>query len=333
MERSDLCTYVREIRDHLWAGEAAVMVGAGFSRNANPRHEGVGEMKAWSALVKRMHERMSRGCDDSDGLRESEFRAGNFTEIAEQFEQLIGRAELRSAIQKSVPDDNYEPSPLHEMLMALPWTDVFTTNYDRLLERTRSRVPNRSYDVVRTASQLPKSSQPRIIKLHGDFNLPNEPLIITREDYREYPQKRIAFVNTVRQSLMENSFVLVGFSGDDPNFKKWIGWLRDVLAERRHKTYLCGLHANLSSGKRKVLQRDGIRPVDLSSAFTNDEDVTHESALRWLFCSLYAGQPPNGRNWPQPSGWPSRWGECSQYLSSDEEIREEPGEPSSQPPT
>lgn len=330
MERSDLCTYVREIRDRLWAGEAAVMVGAGFSRNANPRHEGVGEMNAWSTLIERMHERMNRGCDGSDDSSKSDPSAGNFTEIAEQFEQLIGRAELRSVIQKSVPDDDYEPSALHEMLMALPWTDVFTTNYDRLLERTRSSVPNRSYSVVQTASQLPKSSQPRIFKLHGDFNLPNEPLIITREDYRKYPQKRIAFVNTVRQSLMENSFVLVGFSGDDPNFKKWMGWLRDVLDKRRHKAYLCGLHANMSSGRRKVLHRDGIQPVDLASAFPNNEDVSHESALRWFFCSLYAGQPPSGRSWPQPNRWPSPWDECSQYLSPDRTIHEEPQKPSSQ---
>jgi hypothetical protein len=310
------------------------MVGAGFSRNADPLHEDVGGITAWGNLIKRLQRRLNRGCGDGSESGESEPCVGDFAEIAEEFEQVFGRTELRSAIQRSVPDEDYEPSVLHEMLMGLPWTDVFTTNYDRLLERTRSEVPNRSYSVVRSAAQLPKSSQPRIVKLHGDFDLPNEPLVITREDYRTYPKERVAFVNTVRQSLMENSFVLVGFSGDDPNFKNWIGWLRDVLAERRHTTYLCGLHSSLSPGKQKVLLRDGIQPVDLSSVFSDDRDASYESTLKWLFCSLYAGQPPSGRYWPKPIDRESQWAGCSEVdpLASDRALKEEQSEPQAQPP-
>jgi len=309
------------------------MVGAGFSRNANPLHDDVDGMTAWGELIERLHKRLNRHCGDDSKSDRDEPCVADFAEIAEEFEQVFGRTELRSAIQRSVPDEDYEPGDLHEMLMGLPWTDVFTTNYDRLLERTRHRVPNRSYSVVQSASQLPKSSQPRIVKLHGDFNLPNEPLVITREDYRTYPQNRIAFVNTVRQSLMENSFVLVGFSGDDPNFKNWIGWLRDVLAKRRHTTYLCGLHSSMSSGKRRVLLRDGIQPVDLSCAFP-EKDISHESALRWFFCSLYAGQPPNGRHWPRPIDRVSQWDTCSeiQHLPPDQALRKEPEKPQSKPP-
>lgn len=329
MERSELCTHVREIRDRLWAGEAAVMVGAGFSRNADPLHEDVDGMAAWSGLIKQLHARLNRGCGDDGESAESEPCVAEFAEIAEEFEHVFGRTELRSAIRQSVPDEVHEPSILHEMLLGLPWMDVFTTNYDRLLERTLVEVPNRSYSVVRSPCQLPKSSQPRIVKLHGDFDLPNEPLVITREDYRTYPQKRVAFVNTVRQSLMENSFILVGFSGDDPNFKNWIGWLRDVLAERRHTTYLCGLHSSLSPGKRKVLLRDGIQPVDLSSAFPEVKDIGHRSALEWLFCSLYAGQPPSGRYWPEPIDKVGKWGRCSTvgYLKADQALRDELREP------
>lgn len=332
MTRSELCTHIQEIRDRVWAGEAAVMVGAGFSRNADPLHEDAGSMTAWGDLIKRLHTRLNRGCGGDSESGNSEPCMTDFMEIAEEFEQVFGRTELRSEIQQSVPDEDYEPSTLHEMLLGLPWTDVFTTNYDRLLEWTRARVPNLSYSVVRSASQLPKSIRPRVVKLHGDFYLPNEPLVITREDYRTYPQKRVAFVNTVRQSLMENSFVLVGFSGDDPNFKNWMGWLRDVLAERSHTTYLCGLHSRLSTGKRKVLLRDGIQPVDLSSAFSEDEEIDHKSALQWLFCSLYAGQPPSGRYWPKPINKVGRWDGCStvDYLPADRALQEELREP--QPP-
>lgn len=335
MERSELCTHVREIRDRLWSGEAAVMVGAGFSRNADPLHGDVDGMAAWSGLIKQLHTRLHRGCGDEGGSDESEPCATEFAEIAEEFEHVFGRTELRSAIRQSVPDDLYEPSLFHKMLLGLPWMDVFTTNYDRLLERTLVEVPNRSYSIVRSASQLPKSSQPRIVKLHGDFDLPNEPLVITREDYRTYPKERVAFVNTVRQSLMENSFVLIGFSGADPNFKNWVGWLRDVLAERRHTTYFCDLHSGMSPGKRQVLLRDGIQPVDLSAAFSQSDDIGYKSALRWLFCSLYAGQPPSGRYWPEPVDKVGQWDGCSavDYLEADRALQEEPKEPQSPQPS
>ena len=73
-------------------------------------------------------------------------------------------------------------------------------------------------------------SQPRIFKLHGSF--PSQfPLIVTEEDYRTYPSEFAPFVNTVQQAMMETVFILIGFSGDDPNFRNWSGWVRDNLGE------------------------------------------------------------------------------------------------------
>ena len=52
---------------------------------------------------------------------------------------------------------------------------------------------------------------------------------MSEEDFRRYPLDHAPFVNTVQQSLLENFFVLIGFSGNDPNFKKCIGWIHDNL--------------------------------------------------------------------------------------------------------
>ena len=72
------------------------------------------------------------------------------------------------------------------------------------------------------------TTHPRIVKLHG--SLPSQfPLIVTEEDYRTYPTKFAPFVNTVQQAMMETVFCLIGFSGYDPNFLEWSGWVRDNL--------------------------------------------------------------------------------------------------------
>ena len=65
----------------------------------------------------------------------------------------------------------------------LPWRDVFTTNYDTLLERAADKVSKRRYNVVVNQEDLVNSNDaPRILKLHGSF--PSQrPFIITEEDY------------------------------------------------------------------------------------------------------------------------------------------------------
>ena len=95
-------------------------------------------------------------------------------------------------------------------LLDLPWSDVFTTNYDTLLERARRSVISQRYDVVLKPDDLGHSNRPRIVKLHGSFPS-DRPFIITDEDYRRYPHEFAPFVNAVRQALLENTLCLIGF--------------------------------------------------------------------------------------------------------------------------
>ena len=86
---------------------------------------------------------------------------------------------------------------------------------------------------------ISSAAAPRIIKLHG--TVPGSeycPLIVTEEDYRTYPTKFAPFVNTVQQLMMETALLLIGFSGDDPNFLSWSGWVRDNLGGSAPKIYL-----------------------------------------------------------------------------------------------
>lgn len=94
-----------------------------------------------------------------------------------------------------------------------------------------------------TKETLLYSKSPRIIKLHGSF--PNiRPFIMSEEAFRTYPQKYPEFVNTVRQSLIENLFCLIGFSGNDPNFLSWLGWIRDVMGEQMTNAILVDYRPN-----------------------------------------------------------------------------------------
>ena len=148
-------------------------------------------------------------------------------------------------------------------MLELPWKDIFTTNYDTLLERAAEKVTKRRYNVVVSQNDLINSADAtRIVKLHGSF--PSyRPFIITEEDYRTYPVKFAAMVNTVQQALLENVFCMVGFSCEDPNFINWVGWINDNLGKSSsQKMYMVSVN-HMEEPKRKLLFNQNIVVIDL----------------------------------------------------------------------
>ena len=232
-------------------------------------------------------------------MQQAEATSG-FLRLAQEYETAFGREALERLIADAVPDLRFEPGDLHQRLLALPWSDVFTTNWDTLLERATTHVIDRHYDVVRTIAEIPGSARPRIVKLHGTLPA-TRPLIFTEEDFRTYPSRFAPFVNLAQQSIMENVFCLLGFSGDDPNFLYWSGWVRDHLKEYAPRIYLVGW-LDLPPPRRRMLEDRGVVPIDLARLpIQGDlwpEETRRQRAIEWFLSSLEAAEPPNEVNWP-----------------------------------
>ena len=296
--------HLHQLQEDLWqwpSSRAAVMVGAGLSLNTEPRSGVKSRFPTWRQLVWAMHDELyPKSANETVAEkqeRQDHFGGIDMLRLASEYEAAFGRCKLELLIKIQNPDSEHLPSPLHQLLLQLPWKDVFTTNYDTLLERTE--VPGRAYQPVTTANDLTTAFSPRIVKLHG--SLPSQtPFIITEEDYRTYPDQFAPFVNTVQQALIENSLVLIGFSGDDPNFLQWIGWIRDQLGERHAPIYLVGLLA-LNNAQRTLLERRGVTPIDLSPVFSGSNLVAeiHAASLEWFFRSLLAAKPQRPEQWAE----------------------------------
>ncbi|PNU19875.1 SIR2 family protein [Geothermobacter hydrogeniphilus] len=288
---SSISPYLNEIAERLWSGHAAVMVGAGFSRNARPNGTSCSVFPDWHQLGDLFYEGAYGGTPDTKS------KYLNVLKLADEMQAALGRPALDQALRDAIPDYEYEPSPLHVKLLDLPWTDVFTTNYDTLLERACTSITSQKYDVVVNKEDLVYSAKPRIIKLHGSF--PSErPFIITEEDYRRYPKDFAPFVNTVQQALLENTLCLIGFSGDDPNFLQWIGWIRDNLGNQNSpKIYLIGV-LNLSVAQVKLLEQRNIVLVDMSKCAGIDGD--HYKGLEQFLEYLISRKAEDNRlEWPK----------------------------------
>ncbi|WP_165361333.1 SIR2 family NAD-dependent protein deacylase [Lichenibacterium ramalinae] len=226
-------------------------------------------------------------------------------DLAERYEETFGRGRLEGLIRGVVTDDAWEPGRLHERLLGLPWTDVLTTNYDTLLERAAGRITGIRYEPVLTPEDVARTRSPRVVKLHG--SLPSHtPFVITASDYAAYPTRFAPFVNLARQILLENDVLMVGFSGDDPNFVNWTGWVRAEMDRHARTLFLAGT-LDLDDAGRNRLRERSIVPVDLGPLVPDrdgDQDGRNARALELLVDALQRARPPSPGDWPSRFDWP-----------------------------
>ncbi len=246
------------IVDRLMDSHASLFVGAGFSKNAQLL-SGSNLPPDWNELGDLFFEK-ARGHKPSRKEREY----ANVLRLAEEVECVCGRDVLSSLITDAINDDNLEPSNLHVQLLSLPWKDVFTTNYDTLLERAANILneqAKRVYSFITNDQQIGLSSQPFLMKLHGDIKEPGS-IIITEEDYRQYPAHHQAMIGHIQHTIMLETLVLIGFSGNDPNFIQWLGWVKDALSNNQRKVYLLTVD-KVSDSLIKTFEKKNVIIVDL----------------------------------------------------------------------
>ena len=269
----------------LWDNEAAVMVGAGFSKVCMRENDSP-MPPLWGDFAKFME----------TSLGYTAGRGPDALRLAQEYRAQHGQDGLYRLIRQLVTDEQWEPSRLHRQLVELPWRDILTTNWDTLLERTSPRTPDRIYSCVRTVDDIARQRSPRIVKLHG--SLPSHtPLVFTEDDFRRYPTQFAPFVNLAQQVMLENELCLLGFSGIDPNFLAWSGWVRDTLHISARRIRLIGV-LNLTPAARILLEQRNVTPIDLGPLVKNfDPSQEHEQALVLFFAALAETKPPSPFEW------------------------------------
>lgn len=252
---SSIASKLEHVRQYMNINRVTAFVGAGFSLNAVI--PGNATMKTWSQLRDVFLDKLY---GDNDDKREDN---SDVVRLASMVDAQYGHNELDCILEAALPDNLIRPGRLHEMMVKLPWKDILTTNYDTLLERAAQQTAS-SYTLVTNKETLLYKTSPRIIKLHGSF--PNiHPYIMTQEDYRRYPADHPDMVNTARQCFLESLVCLIGFSGEDPNFRAWIGWLRDVIGiEKLCPTYLVTYKTEFHAAEKALLAQMGIDYINLA---------------------------------------------------------------------
>lgn len=152
------------------------------------------------------------------------------------------------------------------------------------------------YTIIKSSKEIINSSQQHcIFKLHGSLRNSDDygfdenhhlQYIICQEDYDSYVEKHEAFVDLMRISLLRESFCIIGFSCDDPNFLLWVNWVKDVN-DKSHdnktqplpKYYINVDDNDLPVDKLQMLEHHGISIIDLKSLYDGTEKLTRKERL------------------------------------------------------
>lgn len=256
--------YIPYIVQSLKTGHAAIMVGPGFSQYADKCNRMDCDFLGWEQRMDYFYE-MLYGSENGPGKEYIE----PFL-LTDQLEQAIGRTALEEILRQLIADQQYAPTELFQKLMEFPWRDVFTTNYDTLLEKAASHIPDREYDVITSQDDLIRNENiSRLIKLYGSF-ASNRPYVITGEDYRTYPELHAPMLNTVRQAFLENTFLMIGYSVNDPDFLKWTEWIMDFFSKSSPRKLYMIAESHVAVTQSTILFKKNIIVVELEKIWKED---------------------------------------------------------------
>jgi hypothetical protein len=202
-------TFLDIYLNDLAGGRAAAFIGAGLSVPAG--------FVDWKALLRPLAEDIGLDIDrETDLIRVTQFAINEAGGRARVNARLIDEFTRRACTTRN-----------HELLAQLPIAAFWTTNYDNLIEESL-RVVGREPAVIHSQEQLTSRSHwtnVTVYKIHGDRSRPDQ-CVLSQDDFENFDESRGQFVEILRGSLVETTFLFIGYSLSDPNIDRLLSRIR-----------------------------------------------------------------------------------------------------------
>ncbi len=211
---------------------------------------------------------------------------------------LVSQPEVdREAIDSKIIDifHTLKPAPGHFSLPKLPWKAIFTTNYDRLIEKAYDSFD--SHEDAITQQTLHKIIDSRnfapltnplhvpLYKLHGCIShiKKRTPLILTTRDY-EKKKNRNVMLRVLRNFAREHAILFVGYSFAEPTILKLLDDIEETSPYRSHRTmYLVTMSPKPAEVKFFESRRIAVVGKPFSEAFAELCSAIDQDAIRQMY--------------------------------------------------
>jgi hypothetical protein len=218
----DLISFIDSYTTAIKENNAAIFAGAGLSAPAG--------FVNWKELLR----------DIAKDLKLSVDKENDLISVAQYHVNEAGgnRSKLNQKLINEFTTTTRE-SLNHEILASLPIQTYWTTNYDKLIEKSleaAGKSPDVKITVQNLANNIPKRDAV-VYKMHGDVQFPDQ-AVLTKDDYETYNEKRELFSIALRGDLVSKTFLFLGFSFDDPNLEYILSRIRILLGQNQ-RTHYC----------------------------------------------------------------------------------------------
>jgi SIR2-like domain/CHAT domain len=181
------------------------------------------KLPTWKKLLEDLVKQLADEAPDNPDLDELNrmLAQGKLLEIADHCKEALGRRynEILSEQLRGATGDI--PAP-HKVVVQLPFANIVTTNYDKLLERAYASVGSLpktpTHADCETLGPLLFDGGFFILKAHGDIDRP-ESMVLTTRDYQDIIHANPAFNSLFSALLLTKSVLFIGYSLNDPDFQ------------------------------------------------------------------------------------------------------------------
>lgn len=211
--------FIKHFLKELNENNAAIFAGAGLSVPAG--------YVDWKSLLRPLADELNIDID----------REHDLVSLAQYHFNANGRHRLNQQLLDEIGVSK-EPTANHNILARLPISTYWTTNYDKLNEKSLENA-GKIVDVKYTNNQLATTKKGRnaiLYKMHGDIDHPDS-TILTKDDYEQYAHKFGPFINALSGDLISKTFLFLGFSFTDPNLDYVMSRIRINFKDHQRQHY------------------------------------------------------------------------------------------------
>lgn len=219
--RSDIELFIDKYVKELRAKNAAIFAGAGLSIPAGHLN--------WKELLRPLAQELQIDIErENDLVSLAQYHCNEKNGNRHGISQLI----MDEFSKQSLPTEN------HKILARLPIEIYWTTNYDKLIEKSLEN-ESKIVDVKYSLDQLPNTKPRRnavVYKMHGDVDHPGNAVII-KDDYEGYSINNEPFITALSGDLTTKTFLFIGISFTDPNLDYILSRIRTTFKHGQREHY------------------------------------------------------------------------------------------------
>jgi hypothetical protein len=194
-------------------GAASLFVGSGVSRDSG--------FPSWKSLLQPCADELNISLDDKSDLYA----------IAQYYINKNTDSELRRQFVDAI--NTYRPeNPLLNLLLEIPYNSIWTTNYDKLIEK-RLEKKYIGCNVIaddKDLANISNGSRINVYKMNGDVSN-TQSMVITKNDYEHYMQKHPLLLTFLKRELVSSTFLFVGYSFADSLVLDCLSALKEFLGD------------------------------------------------------------------------------------------------------